>query len=665
MTTKLITFLSLFFAFTSIIAQPVIHNNLIDAIVEFSSLPEGEQPVRLTSDGSTIYYNNRIGNIYSVNTSGNYFLKYSSSDHSLDEIYGMDYDNSKLYVSGLKFPPGDSTWVGYIMSVDLNNNTWDTLVKFDPLYKAGQFDHRIGFLKIKDNKIYTHMASRTNAGELRPVSEIHGTENLREHYIATKIYEVPIPSFMVTILEDSTWIANSGYLMCSGLRNAFAADFNQNGDFYVSVNSGRRDYPEATYKIQTGDDCGFPFKIAGIDNALTNPNYNASLDTFLLDPPGNNQGFLDPDPNFPQPPTGVNFLAPLNNIGPDADLFRNTHTGQIFDASDLGISIPGVTAHKSPTSLYFDNNNVLPDSLAGTGLQTNYSQASRPLMFDIGEDLLSIKPLSNNSMSVTRLVSGFANPLGVILMGNDAYVLDNNKIWKIIFIEDCSNQQTVYLDQDNDGYGDSATTMNIGECESVPNNYVTNNGDCDDNNPNDMAIFVNQNPIPNGIYEAPGSITSSSTVLANTPMVSFLAGDSIVLLNGFVVESNGDFLGKLTPINCTPDNLNQTTENTILKNPNSEKKETSLNIPELFIFPNPSTNKTSIKYSLPEKSLVNIQIFDNNGKMVSNLVQNKNKSQGEHQILFLTKIFPNGVYSVIFQTEKHRLKKKLVILNKS
>jgi len=260
-----------------------IHSNLIISVTEFSLLPNGEQPIRLIEEGNKFYYNNRVGTIYEVDNLGNYQEKYDSVDHSLDEVYGMDIINNKIYIGGVKNLVGDSTWVGYIRSVDLSSNIWNTLVITDTLYKALSFqDHRLNFVKVENGNLYAHIASRTNTGELHEVAGVYNTENLREHPSSGKIYKFPLfPPSPIILEDDDVWLDNSGYVMASGLRNAFAVDIDNVGDLYVVVNSDRRDVPEPIYKVTTGGNGGFPHEIAGINNPLDNPGYSSIADSLL------------------------------------------------------------------------------------------------------------------------------------------------------------------------------------------------------------------------------------------------------------------------------------------------------------------------------------------------------------------------------------------------
>ncbi len=60
-------------------------------------------------------------------------------------------------------------------------------------------------------------------------------------------------------------------------------------------------------------------------------------------------------------------------------------------------------------------------------------------------------------------------------------------------------------------------------------------------------------------------------------------------------------------------------------------------------YPNPFNPSTNISFQLPENGLVNISIFDINGKLTEELV-NKNLSAGNHLIEWNAVNFPSGVY---------------------
>jgi hypothetical protein len=71
------------------------------------------------------------------------------------------------------------------------------------------------------------------------------------------------------------------------------------------------------------------------------------------------------------------------------------------------------------------------------------------------------------------------------------------------------------------------------------------------------------------------------------------------------------------------------------------------NLPQKYTlgqnYPNPFNPVTTIKYALPEKSNVEISIFNLNGALVETIL-NRNKKAGYHQILWNANKVPTGVY---------------------
>ena len=416
---------------------PVIHSDLVSAVYSLAVLPAGEQPIRMVTDGTDLYYASLLGDIKKVDLPGGVLTtEYTTADHGLEQVFGMEYYNGKLYLTGL-VSSGDTAWVGYLQSIELGTGLVTNLAYTDTLYIAnGFYDHRFNFVLASPTgqHLYVHIASRTNHGEVQELAGAGGTAGLREHYLTGKIFRLPIsPGSAIHLQDDSLWVANSPYLFAQGLRNAFAPAFDASGNFYVAMNSDRRDVPEPVYRLQGGEHCGFPHQIAGFYNPLRDDSYQPELDTLLKDPPANNEGFYDTDPAFPEPAPGLVFKAPLLNLGPDADQWHNAHTDAVYDASDLGVTLNGISGHKSPTSMVFDRQQLLPDTLNGGALLTCWSPANSVYMYDIGEDLLLMRPVGSVKMSMTRLVSGFSRPMSVVLVGSTAYVLDLHRIWEVHF----------------------------------------------------------------------------------------------------------------------------------------------------------------------------------------------------------------------------------------
>ncbi|MGE5848268.1 MAG: T9SS type A sorting domain-containing protein, partial [Ignavibacteria bacterium] len=126
-----------------------------------------------------------------------------------------------------------------------------------------------------------------------------------------------------------------------------------------------------------------------------------------------------------------------------ADRFRDTVTGTIKNASDLGTSISTFTSHRSPNGIVFDADSVLSDDLAGGSFVISFSDAAwLEAPGDDGEDILHLALTKigdeNYSAAVTRLVSNLSNPLGIEMVHNKLFVVESGlwgasspKLWEI------------------------------------------------------------------------------------------------------------------------------------------------------------------------------------------------------------------------------------------
>src|SRR5690606_13776017 len=78
-------------------------------------------------------------------------------------------------------------------------------------------------------------------------------------------------------------------------------------------------------------------------------------------------GYFYNDPLFPQKPAALMISDAIQNNGTDADKFRDTITGIVNDASDLGITLGTFTTHRSPLGLVLDSDSLLVWELKGNG----------------------------------------------------------------------------------------------------------------------------------------------------------------------------------------------------------------------------------------------------------------------------------------------------------
>ena len=78
-------------------------------------------------------------------------------------------------------------------------------------------------------------------------------------------------------------------------------------------------------------------------------------------------------------------------------------------------------------------------------------------------------------------------------------------------------------------------------------------------------------------------------------------------------------------------------------------------------YPNPFNPVTTIKYSIPERSFVNIKVYDMLGKEIAKLV-NEEKTQGVYSVNFDASALPTGIYFYRIQTEKFSSTKKMILI---
>ncbi|KAA3658477.1 MAG: T9SS C-terminal target domain-containing protein, partial [Calditrichaeota bacterium] len=82
---------------------------------------------------------------------------------------------------------------------------------------------------------------------------------------------------------------------------------------------------------------------------------------------------------------------------------------------------------------------------------------------------------------------------------------------------------------------------------------------------------------------------------------------------------------------------------------------------ELFQnYPNPFNPSTYISYAIPKSGLVQLKVFDINGKEIQTLV-NESQNAGSHQVTFNGSPFSSGVYFYQLQFGKEVVVKKKML----
>ncbi|MCB0729006.1 MAG: PQQ-binding-like beta-propeller repeat protein [Ignavibacteriae bacterium] len=78
-------------------------------------------------------------------------------------------------------------------------------------------------------------------------------------------------------------------------------------------------------------------------------------------------------------------------------------------------------------------------------------------------------------------------------------------------------------------------------------------------------------------------------------------------------------------------------------------------------YPNPFNPSTLIKFDLPERSFVNLKVFDILGKRIAELL-NSELNTGSHDIVFDASDLPGGVYYYVLQSESSRKTRSMILV---
>lgn len=404
--------------------------------------------VRMDKDpvSGHIFYLDYKGNIYEIMdmAKGTPYdtMRFNSSSDSVDYPQCIMFDDSTLYVSGNNTPYKPKT-TGIIRRGVLQKDgsrKWTNVMITEP-YKTGDYyDHLISGMVLSPAKdsITVCSGARGDHGEIQTLYGRYPVT--RNEPLTARTFRVPAKSFTY-LKNDSTWLANSNYLFASGTRNTFDMAYDANGNLFGVENSDSRDHNEEMNWMRRGKHYGFPYKIGDTYNPAQYKSFDPSKDKLI-----NHYSrtwrlhFWNIDSTFPPAPKNAIYENPIQNIGPDCDKFRDS-TGKVHDASDEGKTIGTFTAHRSPLGLVFDNAKVLTPDLRGDAFMLSWTKGydscgcttvpdtdSGPFA-DPSEDMVHIhliydSTLNNYTLSATRIIGGFSNPVDAIIDSNKIFVLE-------------------------------------------------------------------------------------------------------------------------------------------------------------------------------------------------------------------------------------------------
>ena len=383
---------------------------------------EGEQVIRIARDPSSgaVYYMNRLGQFWQLDlTTGTSTL--AEMGQTGDDFRGMVFgSDGTLYLLGhVGFDAADITVVIQKGVPDGNGGrSWSTIATSE-IYPAGgsDFDHRFAGLELSPDEqwLYFGSGSRTDHGEVE--------RELREVPLTAAIFRVPTDGKDILLENDE--VALEPYVFARGFRNPFDLALNAEGELFATENGPDMDLPEEINWVREGMHYGFPWRFGAEDNPVLDPAYTGEGDQRLHKGyQAADRGSYTYDAEFPAAPAEP-FVDAIVNHGPDADRFRLPDSG-VLDASNMGQTIAGLSAHRSPLGLSFDTEGVLCGDYQQAGFVLSYGPVL-DVMGEPGGDLLMLnlsKEGGEYTMRATQLVIGFETVVDSLMIGNKLYVIE-------------------------------------------------------------------------------------------------------------------------------------------------------------------------------------------------------------------------------------------------
>ncbi|HTY11437.1 MAG TPA: T9SS type A sorting domain-containing protein [Bacteroidota bacterium] len=457
----------------------------------------GSNSVRIKRDpvSHRLYIVQNNGLIQRVNfgTGGSATLTtvYQPSVDSVNAPLGITFGpDGTMYLTG-----NDSTGVigtavvvkGVPDSLGSENRTWSVIARTVGYRYGNIYNHRVNaiILNPTGDSLYINSGAATDHGELH--------NGFREAGLTSIIWKLPISGHDILLQDDREWLRSNGYLFAEGIRNTFDFAYAGNGDLFGPENSDDRDDPEELNWLREGHHYGFPWRIGGDNTPQQYTPYDPHTDPLLSKNAwggGNLYVTYSEDSTYPARPDSITFTEPIPNAGPDADKFRDTTTGAVKDAHQLGTTDATFTPHLSIDGIVFDKDSIIAGDLKGNAFVISFSNSSLiTALNDTSQNLMAIALTKNDTgyiAHVTKLVTGFNSPLGIEMVGDTLYIVEtglqysNNspKLWQVILptgtaagVDEKQNHPSAYaLNQNYPNPFNPATVISY---QLTANSFVT------------------------------------------------------------------------------------------------------------------------------------------------------------------------------------------------
>ncbi len=189
-------------------------------------------------------------------------------------------------------------------------------------------------------------------------------------------------------------------------------------------------------------------------------------------------------------------------------------------------------------------------------------------------------------------------------------------------------------------------SIEAGQVDSDGNGFVTSAARIDANG------FLTQQPTGNGIEESFLRIYDGADF-------EFTAGQTISLLNGFTVENGARFTARIA--NCNG-SARVATETPSLPNSAMATERVSTDEEKLLtVSPNPISSSFQYNYKVRQSGEVNINLYDIQGRLLSNIFSSKSMQPGDYQGVKDVSDIKAGVYLIQLITSSDKTSQKILI----
>ena len=398
-----------------------------------------------------LYYNTMKGDIFRIseNTDGSFSQKkvYTVEDHGIAYLQGMRFYDSLLFLAGNIRVNDEKALKGKVVRGHLNaaGSYEFTLLAITEAYAKPKtlYSHEFNGIAISPDGeyVYVNSGARTDHGEVQDNDGLY--PNLREVPLTACIFRLPAQGENILLKNDSSYLAENGYLFSDGIRNNYDLAFAPNGHLFGVSNSSDYDHAEEMNWLREGHHYGYPWEMGNTQNPqqyadwIPDPEHDPFINRAAY---AYNHHYFAVDPDFPKKPKGLMITPPIQNEGPDANFYRDRETGEVKDGDETGVTVGTFTPHRSPLGLIFDKDSILSDPFRGDGFVLSYSSNTQPLMRpfpDPGGDMLHLKlsydpETDNYKVNCYRIVENLSGPTDALMIDNVVYIMENRgMIWKV------------------------------------------------------------------------------------------------------------------------------------------------------------------------------------------------------------------------------------------